>query len=622
MRAGILSLSLFLFTTILCADESLTTLLDKFRVESELSNITKSESAGFVDIYTREDLERMQAHTLQDILKLFTIPNITRRQNALTLYTKPTNPSMPDSAIRLYINDHDMAAASYGSDAMVWSDISLDFIDHVLVYRSSSSVEFGNEPGTVIIKLYTKRPCREEGGKARFMFDQKGSLEGSFYYTHTIKSDLSYFVFFNKNNIEREEYENKTSSINSDENKENFYANLDYKKWSIEVAHLKKEINSFLGMGRDYTPSLDSEGLSAKHIYIHATKEFDNDVKLQLSYDYLDFKADYSDPSGIYAGALGYVSDYYARYRDDIFSVLAEKRFYTQNNKLLLGTFFKSKNSDLSGEFDSDRENFENRLDLYSIYAENSYSIDKNSMFVASLKGDIYRYDKEVDSKEKLISRVGFIKNIDDFQIKAFYIKTYYAVPMLYLYSENYIPYKANPDLKFPEPTLLTLGVRYKKDGHEAEFRFAKISVKNRIAYLNGTYVNTPTRDYEQYEFKYTYNFNYKNRVMFDVYYGTNKEIFDMSPKYGGHITLFNKYKKFDIYNELDYRSDYEVYGVYVDHSFNYTLALKYHINPDFSVGFKGENIFNSGFEQAYRGLDYSIPVFDQKFWLNVEYLF
>jgi hypothetical protein len=96
-------------------------LLSTYKSESELSQITKSESAGFVDTFSREDLEKMQARTLMDILKLFTIPSVSRSSNNVAFFTKPVNLFMPHSAIRLYINDHDMAASSYGSDAMMWS---------------------------------------------------------------------------------------------------------------------------------------------------------------------------------------------------------------------------------------------------------------------------------------------------------------------------------------------------------------------------------------------------------------------------------------------------------------------------------------------------------------------
>ncbi|MCF6200950.1 MAG: TonB-dependent receptor plug domain-containing protein, partial [Hydrogenimonas sp.] len=171
-------------TTLSFAQENIESLLKAYKVESDLSKITKSEAAGFLDIYTREELEKMQAYTLMDVLKLFTIPNITRSSNNISQFTKPTFPVMPPFAIRLYVNDHDMTSSSFGSAMMLWSDVPIEFIDHIEVYKSASSVEFGNESGTVIIKLYTKNPEREEGGKVRVMADQRGSLNSDAYFAH------------------------------------------------------------------------------------------------------------------------------------------------------------------------------------------------------------------------------------------------------------------------------------------------------------------------------------------------------------------------------------------------------------------------------------------------------
>jgi iron complex outermembrane receptor protein len=59
-----------------------------------------------------------------------------------------------------------------------------------------------------------------------------------------------------------------------------------------------------------------------------------------------------------------------------------------------------------------------------------------------------------------------------------------------------------------------------------------------------------------------------------------------------------------------------------MDASFNYSCAVKYHLNKDFSLGLRGENLFNDSFEQAYRGYKRAIAVTDQKVWFNMEYLF
>ncbi len=604
------------------ASENIDELLQTYETESKLSKISKIESAGFVTTYSRDDLERMQARTLMDILKTFSIPNVSRTATNNSYFIKPSNSSMPNSAIRLYINDHDMAASRYGSDAMMWSDMSLEFIDHIVVYKTSSSIEFGNEPGTVIIKLYTKSPEAEQGGKVRVTADQKGSASLSTYYAHTTKSGFSYLFYANKDNIKREIYYNQGYELNSDNDSENVYANFSYKKFEVELGHYEKNNNAFLGMGKAYTPS-DAKQHN-DHDYIHISKKFDNDLKVQLSYDIIDVDFDYYDSSGISAGDFGFVSNYAVNVKDSVLSAIIEKTFHFQNNKLFIGGFYKEKTSDFKGSFDANQNSFKNTLNIYSLYGENSYSFSDSFMFVASLKGDFYRYDKDIKSQDMLIARAGLIKNIDNFQIKAFYTKTYYAVPMAALYSgDTNAPLKTNAELDYPEPVLLSLGVKYKSQNHEFNLKGAMITVDNRV--IPDPVVgfrNLDSISYNQYELDYTYYMGAKNKINLNIYSGENGENMQMSPKYGVNIISFNTYCKFDFYNQLLYKDSYEAYGVSMDRSYDFTSSVKYRHTKDLSFGIKGENILNKGLEQAYRNYPTSIPVFDRKFWINMEYLF
>ena len=65
MKILLLMLMLFSFSVA----EGIDSLLQEYEKNSELSNKTKDESAGNLIVYTRDDLERMQAESLQDVLK-------------------------------------------------------------------------------------------------------------------------------------------------------------------------------------------------------------------------------------------------------------------------------------------------------------------------------------------------------------------------------------------------------------------------------------------------------------------------------------------------------------------------------------------------------------------------
>ena len=597
-------------------------LLESYRLKSDLSNITKSESAGFVDVFTRDDIERMQAKTLADITKLFTVPFISRTNLNSTLFIKPAQQMMPTSAIRIFVNDHDITATSYQSGAMICGSITLDAIDHIEVYRSSASVEFGNEPSSMVIKLYTKKASREEGGKLRVTMDGLGSSYASAYFGETLSGNRDYFVFGNINQIQRDTYYNQNYGLSSDSDNANFYVNFNFEDLLFEIGHFQSKIDPFLGMGRSATPnSTESE---AKYTYVHLTKKLENGIRLQASLDYVSSDGQMSDNSGIYAGDFGFVQDFSLDSLDKVYSFTADKTFKKDNNSLFVGGFIKHKQSDINGQFDTNILDFSTYYNLYSIYAENKYTYNKKTMIIVSLKGDFYRYEKDVEDKNEYIFRFGAIRNVDNFQVKMFYTRTYYAAPLISLYSDDTnAPYKTNASLDFIQPTLYSFGIRYKTDKHTLNFRTSYIELNDPIKYsLTDGFYNAKDTSYMQYEASYTYRFSLKNRITFDAYYGNRKDNLEFSPAYGAHLIAYNTYRKFDLFNMLEYRASYENFGVEVSSSYDWTSSILYNYTKDLKIGIKGENILAKGYEQVYKGLDYSIPVFDRKFWLNVEYLF
>ena len=610
-----------LIVNIVYGSENMEELLRAYKSESELSKITKSESAGFLDIFTREDLEQMQAKTLMDVLKLFTIPSITRSSDNTSQFVKPTFPVMPPFAIRLYVNDHDMTSTSFGSALMLWSDMPVEYIDHIEIYKSASSVEFGNEPGSVIIKLYTKRPEREEGKKIRALIDQRGSIEADAYIAHTTMDGLSYLFYANAQDINNKSYTNKGHDIDSDLSSQSFYANIAKAGWRFEAGSYRKVKDIFLGNGLAYTPN--GGDIETRHNYLQLERKYDSGLVLRAAYDHLDYYEYENDESGIPAGAAGTVQNYDFNLHDNIASLIAEKSISHNGGRLLLGTFYKYKEFEAEGTFDSYRSKYDNALHLLSLYAEERFSFSPTLTLIASLKGDYYRYEKQIESTKEHIVRVGLIKNIGAFQIKGFFTKTYYAIPFLYLYGPDNIPYKVNPKLQNPEPILSSFGIRYKKGKHTLDSRVSLITVKNKVGYKkDGTLFNIPKGWYHQYEVKYEYLINPLSRLKADIYMGENASGLVMSPKYGAHIQIYNSIGKFDIYNQVGYRSNYDYYGVDIGPTYDYTASLKYHATKDFSVGIRGENIFGTGYKQSYKGLSYAMPIFDRKFWINMEYLF
>lgn len=606
----------------LIAKDDLNFLLKELKNESELSKITKTDSAGLITIFTRKDLEIMQVRTLKDILRSTPLINISRDESGEYGILTPGAGAIATSDIKLYINNHDMTAGYHGGALQIWADVPLDFVDHIEIYRGSSTIEFGNEPGILVIKLYTKSAKREDGGKIRILGDQKGSSDFNAYYAHTTKNDISTFMFAQKGDIVRDKqhYDNRT--YDSDTKNSMQYVNVSIGDYTIEAGRYAKTAGAFLISGTDTNIEESS------HLYAHITKEFKKkDIKVELSYDTIDFSRNLNTTK-IYAGAAGIIDSVDGKSNDTTFMLSVEKRLKFDKHHLLLGTFYKSKKFHTDGLFGSHDTHFNNGLDLYSVYIEDKYSIDKSSMLIASLKDDRYVYNKTIPSSDNFTLKLGYIKNINNSQYKVFLTHTYQALPLFELYDPSQIPFKSDPNLKNPELDILTSSWRYKNKAYTSVVELLYTNIKNAVVFNappigNGSYVNATERTSLQLlTIKQQYDFNSENKITLDVFGGDNTKHYNFSPRYGAIIKLFNRYRKFDIYNQIKLLASYEFANVNVKNSIDYTAGIKYHISRDFSMGLKGENILNRGYQQAYKGKSYTIPVNDQKYWLNLEYLF
>lgn len=630
---------------VLEAKESMDRLLNEYQDETKLSNITKRESAGFLELYTRDELEKMQAHNLLDIFK--TIPGLILTKDSITVNTfkKQGMDDIPDTIARVYINDHDMTSASFGSAFLVWADMPIEYVDHIEVYKATSSIEFGNEVGSLIIKVYTKTAKREEGGKVRLLVSDNGGYDTNVYYGQSLENGFSYFAYFNKDNIKQEDYHNIYNGhiydIKDGKRSTTFFANLNYNEWILDIGIYDKDVDAYIGPGIQRAPLGD--GVASQHTFAHLSKRFENGVRLQLAYDHMHNDGHFLDASGIgmfdpdspYDGKW-LVNDYHTVLNDYVYSLIVDKKFHFGKNELLVGGFYKYKKfedcADLIGmhnyeapaNFYFKRASVDNSLNLYSLYFENNYFYDKDLQFVSSMKGDFYRYKKRVKSQDKLIARAGVIKNLDAFQFKMFASRSYIPATFLELYNETSLPLKVNPNLKYSTQDAYSLSARYKRDRHQLEFIATKTRLKDAIImdYTYG-YQNLPFDIHSvSWEMLYKYIYNRDNKLYLTYTRGKNKHNMNVSPAYNIGIRLFNRYKKFDFYNEMIIRAPYSNAGLNVGRSYDYTAAVKYHYSKDLSFGLRGDNIFNSGYRQSYRGYGDSIPITRQRFWCNVEVLF
>ena len=609
-------------------------LLAGYQDESELSKITKRDSSGIVEVYTRDDLEQMQAHNFLDVLE--TIPGVflTRGANNLTLFSTPSVSRVPLTYARLYINDHDMTSSSFGSAYMIWGNMPIEYIDHIEVYKANSSLEFGNENAALIIRLYTKTPQRENGSKLRVVADNIGSYGTDFYNAQDLDNGVSYFAYGNIEGIKRtiyhNDYNNKKYDYKSNKDGYNIYGDIHYEGWRTEIGIYDKTDDGFIGIGTHKTPS--GGNLDATHKYIHITKEFEDSYKLQLSYDKLRYDRIYVDSNGIRIANAPIINDYNLKFDDDIYSFILEKRFKSANNSLLLGGFYKYKEFEADGDYRDNNlsyihtNNMKNALSLYSLYLEDNYDITQNTRLLIALKSDIFRYNKDVKSQNEFLARVGIIWAKDRVKLKAFYESSYIPLAFYQIYNPDNIPYKANPNINSMKDKIYTTSLQYSGDNYITSLDFIYVKSDNLLVYNSSNpngWENSTNKSWKDFfQFNYTYKFNLENKLSLDVVYGQNSTHINSASNFGFILKAFDKYRKFDFYNSLNYKNAYSLYNIDIGSSYNFTSAIKYHYSKDLSLGIKGENIFHDSYAQAYRGVNFAIPTVDQKIWFNMEYLF
>lgn len=608
----------FIFLALSLYAQSLDTLLQAYRSASELSKITKSDSAGFVYVYTREDLERMQAYTLADILRTVPGLNYTLSPNYLNLFSLVSTTFAPPTIARLYINDHDVTSASFGSALLIWGAMPVEYIDHIEVYKGASSIEFGDESAVIVIKVYTKLPARELGNKLRIITDHRGS-KGLDLYTAQLFDDSSLFGYVHGYDLQAKKYRHGGYTYRRD--KKDFLAFLQYTTpdYSLEAAHYSLKKDPFIGYGISAKPR--DGGLHAYHSYVKLSKRL-WDAQWTLSLDRLRYSRRYQeDAPGIYTSG-GFVHSYHITYDDTIAAIKCKKHIQSRANSLLLGGFYKYKGYKSDGNFDSFLSDSHSHVNLFSLYAEDSYSFDPDTLLILSLKGDFYRYAHGVKDHNQKILRIGLIKNLGKWQFKGFYTQTYIPAQFFSLYSPNDMPLRANPRLKFPTIELLTFGGIYKHAAHTLKLKGGLKHIKDYISYSPARgYYNQPDKQYYDFvELNYAYTLD-NDRFMLDIVKGDNSKR-KLSPDLQINLRTLCSYGKFDIYNELLYKKNYTFYTIHVKRALDYTLALQYHYSPDLTLGFKAQNLLDEGFEQAYRSIASSIPVFDRRYILSMEYTF
>ncbi len=606
---GLIFTGLLFSTQINAEEENIETLLEQFKEQSELSKKTRDESLGYLYIFTRDDLERMQAYTLIDVIKSLRMQNLIIShygQNATV--ASGDYPSFANY-VKLYINDQDVSSIDTNSPFFMFNNLPLDHIDHIEVYYLGSSVRLADEPAFLVIKAYTKLPERENTNFLRGSISSTKGYGISFFDAREVNDKLSYLVYFNRSFINNKARELNDQHINNDSLENYLYLNIKYKGTRFELSGLHKNLYNFLGYSFDGAP--DKGKIKANQAYFLISREFLEDKSLKVKFSIAYDQWNYSEKnSPLQGGIMSFSTDITnpaieADGEVEFFKTYASisKVFNTKNNSLFLVTTFKNKDysnfnlrykyllgneSDISDVFKLREEN------IFTFAIENQFNINQSNLILAGIRYDAIRRDGGKKDFYPITAKFGYIyvpkKNIT--------FKTFLANNIIT--PSFFQELGAKQNLDYEKYLLYSFEFSYTKGKHNISFLAGWNKIKDKIVPENGMLINLEN-SYEasSISIDYTYNFNKTDKILFNYWKTFNIDVTG-TPIEGGVFRLFKNFNKTYLYSELLYRKGYEIFGTKVSSSYDLTMAISHDLNDSTKIAFKGQNLLNNSIKTVF----------------------
>ncbi|MBK3332105.1 TonB-dependent receptor [Persephonella atlantica] len=606
--AGLLTVFVFCFLSY--GDESIITLMKRYEGESELSKKTKQESLGHIIVFTRKDLDMMQAHTLSDILRLVPLVNFLPNQYGVETLLNPGNPITVPFVFRIYIDDHEVSSIHTYSPFLTYDRYPLDNINHVEIYYSAGAISVSNEPSQMIIKMYTKVPSRENSTKLRVTAGTKKSYTLSFFSAYKINDDSSFLLNFSKSYFRFPKPEINGQTVSRNQFRKNLFLKYSYFDTDVEFSAVDVRRGGFMGLSFDAAP--DYSSVQSLDTYISVKQKFDRNTKLVLSYDYQKRKykeLNSQSDGGIFVPGIYSFFNPPTYYYEDLnfhkFAVSLDRKFRKGRNSLLAGTFLRyyfqntSKNeySDSSGIHDLKGNIFRvKNFYIGSFYLENSYNINEKNLFIAGLKYDRYKFYGQ-KSKGKINGRVGFISFLNHSLMLKGFISHYYILPSMILI-ESSKEKKLDPI----RSTVFSAEAKYRTGKNEFRLFYSYYRVEDLIIIdkNSGLFVSSD-KNGNFHEYGLFFRRKVDEFTTFELnYWITDVGKDKYSPERGGYLRVGREFKRFQLYTDIVYRGSYRPYGLDIPASYNLRISAGYQLPKSWYLKITGENLLNSSEKRAY----------------------
>jgi iron complex outermembrane receptor protein len=612
--------------------ENITTLLSEYEESMDLTNKTRVESLGHYTIFTRREIEMMQANKLSDILKSLKLHTFIQNNFGVYQLTPAGGGVGVETLYRLFINDHEVSSIYTDNPFLIYDNYPLDSIDHIEICWGAGAVRVGNEPSIIMIKLYTKQPERENASVFKTFASTTKDYGFSFTDARKPKENFSYLVsvYQGYDNF-KTQYLNNTP-LDRDNFRQHAFFQFNYYDTSIDIGFSRVKRDAYMGLAVDRTP--DFSKTSSEDAYISITQYLldDKSLKLNFAYDENRRKGEFEN-NGLYLPALGFpyymgVNYYYENRNLKKYTFYISKEFKTDRNVLLIGSSAKFKKNDISDIYPSalrDKYKFKNQ-NLYTIFVENQFNINEKNLLFISLKYDYYNRDGGLEELNKFISRLGFISYINnDLYIKGFLTKTYVS-PSFYEIESSQDP----KNLKSEDVKGGSLELNYEKNKNKIQLFYGYMIMEKLIGLgPHGTYNLDKSLRSNLFAFDYERRVDANKKFNFSAYKNfINFNSVKLSPTFGWYVRYLQSIDKFDLFGELIYREGFTVSdGSKVSQSYNLNTGIIYHHSPNLSIKLKGENLLNSSMKSVFPPIPSMLPAsvfnaYDRKILVTIEKVF
>lgn len=614
---------ILLFITFVYADEfNLDNLLKKYQDAESLYKKTKQENAGFLITYSREDLEQMQAYKLKDVLKTIRLYTMQINNFGISEIKTVGASSKNLMPLKLYIDDFEITSFIKENPLAMYENMDIYFIDHIEIYQGGSSIAFGNEVGSMVIRLYTKDPKKENSKSFQISVDSRNSVDNRIFDAGIFK-DYKYLAYVDISNEKFKKYNLNDHTLSKDLKRYQTHFKLSKENnFDVEFNGILNDGDSFKGFG---TSPSDDNKLKKSYTNINFTKYFTNNLKFSTSISGENSKATLHDDIGFILSDNSLAKNFDFNIHSRIYKISLEKKISLKKHDILIGTQFLEKRLKID-EYKIDNKDLilnTNKVKTYMLYFEDMYNLNENNLL--SLSGKVDRYiNTTIKNTTEYSARLAYINILNDNWKYKVFLTRRYIYPSNIQNSFTMPVYNANKNLESAKVKMLAGELEYKDDKYRILFGYAYKEIDKAFI------VNMFKKQYENKDgtvyfrrayIKSEYNFNIYNKIVAEVFKGY-KKVYNSSSS-GLLIQLFNKIGKFSLYNELIYRSGYSISNIKIDAGYDWTMSVAYPLTKQINLKLKGENILDKASKSLIDiNTEFLAPSVESKMIMTMEYTF